>query len=163
MPKGIGSHQSHIMKTDEWLTQLEIVKALGPFDLDPCFLENRPWDTAKTHYTIKDNGLWKEWFGRVWLNPPYGKDTAVWLDKMVNHNNGIVLIFARTETKMFFKSVWPHATAILFIEGRLFFHYPDGTKAKANSGAPSVLIAYGSENARILEDSGIKGKYIKLK
>jgi len=152
------------MITDEWLTPPEIIEALGPFDLDPCFLENRPWDTAKTHYTIKDNGLWKPWFGRIWLNPPYGKDTAVWLEKLVNHGNGIALIFARTETKMFFKYVWDAADTVLFIRGRLGFYRSDGTlPMKSGSGGPSVLIAYGSENAKILENSNIDGKFISLK
>ena len=53
----IGSHQSANMKTDEWLTPPEIIKALGPFDLDPCSPINRPWDTARKHYTIENNGL----------------------------------------------------------------------------------------------------------
>jgi hypothetical protein len=37
---------------DEWLTPPEIIKSLGEFDLDPCSPINRPWDTAKNHYTI---------------------------------------------------------------------------------------------------------------
>lgn len=32
----LSSHQSARMKNDEWLTPPEIVRALGPFDLDPC-------------------------------------------------------------------------------------------------------------------------------
>jgi hypothetical protein len=36
---------------DEWLTPQFIVQALGAFDLDPCAPVNRPWDTARTHYT----------------------------------------------------------------------------------------------------------------
>ena len=35
---------------DEWLTPPEIIRALGPFDLDPCAPVNRPWDTANDHY-----------------------------------------------------------------------------------------------------------------
>ena len=58
---------------DEWLTPPEIVKSLGEFDLDPCSPIERPWDTAKNHFTINDNGLIQNWFGRVWCNPPYGK------------------------------------------------------------------------------------------
>lgn len=42
------------------------------------------------------------------------------------------------------------ATAVLFIGGRLHFHYVDGKRAKANSGAPSVLIAYGMDDAAVL-------------
>jgi len=160
---GIGSHQSARMKNDEWLTPKSIIEKLGSFDLDPCSPINRPWDTAKKHYTKDDNGLVQTWFGRVWLNPPYGKESAKWLDKLVECGNGIALIFARTETEMFFKYVWEKAYSVLFIKGRLSFHYVDGTKAKANSGAPSVLIAYGKNNDRILRRSGVKGKYINLK
>ena len=57
MRKGIGSHQSANMKTDEWLTPPSILKALGHFDLDPCASKNRPWNTAGVHYTIDDDGL----------------------------------------------------------------------------------------------------------
>lgn len=82
---------------------------------------------------------------------------------MVIHGDGIALIFARTETKMFFSHVWNKATAVLFLEGRLYFHHVSGERAKANAGAPSVLIAYGEKSAGLLKDCGIKGKYIYLK
>ena len=55
---------------DEWLTPPELVSALGKFDLDPCSPINRPWDTAKKHYTILDDGLTQPWDGKVWCNPP---------------------------------------------------------------------------------------------
>lgn len=70
MRKGIGSHQSANMGKDEWLTPPEIIRSLGEFDLDPCSPINRPWDTALNHYTIIDNGLKQQWYGRVWCNPP---------------------------------------------------------------------------------------------
>jgi hypothetical protein len=159
---GIGGHQSPKMKNDEWLTPPEIIKVLGPFDLDPCSPINRPWDTARKHYSILDDGLSSPWAGRVWCNPPYGKEAEVWLKKLADHGNGIALIFARTETEMFFSQVWGRASSILFIKGRLYFYYVDGTKAKANSGAPSCLVAYGQDNVAALERSGIPGKHILL-
>lgn len=160
--KGMGSHQSSAMLKDEWLTPNEILSELGPFDLDPCSPINRPWDSARNHFTILDDGLKKEWFGRVWLNPPYGRETAKWLNRLSEHGNGIALIFARTETKLFVEQVWSKAAALLFIHGRLYFHHADGSKAKANSGAPSVLVAYGDINADILESAhGIKGTFIR--
>jgi len=159
----MGSHESARMKTDEWLTPPEILKELGEFDLDPCSPIHRPWDTAKVHYTIEDDGLSKEWFGRVWLNPPYGNMAAKWLDKLAVHGNGIALIFARTETKMFFDHVWDKADALLFFRGRLFFHHVTGEKASQNAGAPSVLVAYGEENMKTLESVSDWGKLIKLK
>jgi hypothetical protein len=162
MGKGIGSHQSHKMLSDEWLTPPEVLKNLGPFDLDPCSPINRPWPTAAKHYSIKDCGLSQEWEGRVWLNPPYGKFTSEWMKKLTAHGNGIALIFARTETRMFFESVWNQADAILFLKGRLHFYNVTGEKAKGNSGAPSCLIAYGAENARSLKESGLKGAFVDL-
>lgn len=159
---GMGSHHSATMLNDEWLTPQYITDQLGPFDLDPCAPIVRPWETAKNYFTVNDNGLLQEWNGFVWCNPPYGKHTADWLDRMAFHDNGIALIFARTETEMFFKYVWNMADSVRFIEGRLFFHYVDGTRAKANAGAPSVLIAYGEEASERLLRAAIRGRYIKL-
>jgi len=162
----MSEHQSSQAKTVEWLTPPEIVKALGPFDLDPATPINRPWDTAKKHYNVHDDGLNQPWAGRVWMNPPYGKDTPFWMRRLAYHGNGIALIFARTETAMFFESVWPKASAIFFFEGRLNFHFPDGSRCPSNSGAPSVLVAYGYESyvsiLTALEDGLIKGELIVL-
>jgi len=160
---GILSHQSARMQKDEWLTPPDIIRSLGEFDLDPCSPVNRPWATAKEHYTIKQNGLMQKWFGRVWLNPPYGSGVWKWLDMLSSHGNGIALIFARTETDGFFKTVFNRADSILFIKGRLTFHHVDGSKASGNGGSPSVLVAYGSQNTEALKYSGINGKLIKLK
>ena len=160
--KGMSGHISSNMQKDEWLTPPELIKDLGEFDLDPCSPIDRPWDTAKKHFTINDDGLYQDWNGRVWCNPPYGKHTGEWLEKLYYHNNGIALIFARTETKMFFDWVWNKADAVKFIQGRLFFYHVSGIQAKNSGGAPSVLIAYGKENAHKLIFSKIKGKYIFL-
>ncbi|TAI59992.1 adenine methyltransferase [Bradyrhizobium sp. Leo170] len=164
---GIGGHHSPIMLKDEWLTPPEIIAALGgalSFDLDPCAPIDRPWDFAKEHYTILDNGLLKRWHGRVWLNPPYGGPVIVgpWLRRMAAHGCGTALIFARTETDLFFETVWNQATALLFLHGRLFFHHADGTRANNNSGAPSVLIAYGARDAEVLRTCGLDGRFIEL-
>ena len=147
---------------DEWLTPPHILQALGQFDLDPCAPINRPWEMAKQHYTILDNGLAKEWFGRVWCNPPYGNKTGFWIARLADHGNGIGLIFARTETKMFFDHIWPKATALLFLEGRLSFWHASGNIGKETAGAPSVLVAYGEDNAEQLKLSGLRGKFIRL-
>ena len=163
MRKGIGSHQSSNMQNDEWLTPPHILEALGTFDLDPCAPIISPWYTANNKFTIEDDGLKQKWYGRVWCNPPYGLQAAEWLNKLAEHGNGIALIFARTETRMFFDHVWNKADSLLFVEGRLFFHYVTGEKAAANAGAPSVLVAYGKENSDILKNCGIRGKFVNLK
>ncbi|WP_244096412.1 phage N-6-adenine-methyltransferase [Burkholderia dolosa] len=134
------------MKNDEWLTPPEWLTALGEFDLDPCAPINRPWATAREHFTIADNGLMREWHGRVWCNPPFGREASKWLKRMADHNNGIALIPARTETAMFYESVWSRADSVCFVRGRPHFHYVDGRRAPFNSGAPICLVAYGRAN-----------------
>ena len=142
-----------------------LIKRLGQFDLDPCSPIGRPWDTAEKHLTIEDDGLNAEWpkDARVWCNPPYGNQCGAWMRKMAKHGNGIALTFARTETQMFFKSVWYSADAVLFIERRLKFYHVDGTEG-GTAGAPSILIAYGQSNSMVLKGcDGQIGKYIQLK
>lgn len=151
----LSGHQSPVMGNDEWLTPPEILATLGSFDLDPCSPINRPWATAGMHFTIEDDGLSKEWCGRVWCNPPFGREAVKWLRKMASHGNGIALIPARTETAMFYECVWGAANAVLFIKGRPHFHYVDGRKASFNSGAPICLVAYGTANHTALLRSGL--------
>jgi hypothetical protein len=158
---GIGGHHApHRGQTDEWLTPPEILRALGPFDLDPCAPVNRPWDMAARHYTVEDDGLSQPWEGRVWLNPPYGPQTGEWLDRLADHGNGVALVFARTETEMFQRAVWGRADAVLFLAGRLYFHRPDGSRAAANAGGPSCLVAYGWPNLSTLRDCGLAGAFV---
>lgn len=158
MKGGIGSY-THASQgaTDSWLTPPEIIQALGPFDLDPCGAPN--WPTASGHYLLPQDGLQLPWAGRVWLNPPYGPQTGLWLNRLSHHGNGIALVFARTETAMFFNHVWGKIAGALFLKGRLHFHHPDGTRARGNAGGPSVLLAYGSDNARRLQTCTLKGAY----
>jgi hypothetical protein len=83
----IGNEQT-VSGTEVWLTPPYVIEALGQFDLDPCASLDRPWDTAENHYTIEDNGLEQEWFGRVWCNPPYGPKLGPFLEKLSNHAGG---------------------------------------------------------------------------
>jgi hypothetical protein len=146
----------------EWLTPPELVKSFGEFDLDPCSPIDAPFLHAKTNFTTIDDGLLKEWFGRVYLNPPYGRGMELWLEKLKIHGNGIALIFARTETKCFFQHIWNDADAILFVKGRIKFYHVSGIQG-GTPGAPSVFIAYGKENAIALKDCGIEGRFLALK
>ncbi|GHE79125.1 hypothetical protein GCM10019059_42150 [Camelimonas fluminis] len=84
------------------------------------------------------------------------------MEKLANHGKGTALVFARTETEFFHRHVWNRADACLFLHGRLHFCHPDGRIAKANAGAPSVLVAYGAKDAERLYDSDIDGKFVPL-
>jgi hypothetical protein len=108
------------------------------------------------------DGLIATWTGRVWLNPPYGRETGIWLNRLANHGNGIALIFARTDTDMFVEQVWSRATGVLFLRGRLTFYTPHGSMAAFNAGGPSCLVAYGKQNHEALRICGLPGQLILL-
>ena len=148
--------------TDVWLTPPDLLNKLGEFDLDPCCPNNLPWKTAKNYYSLENNqnGLELPFFGRVYLNPPYS-NWVPFLKKLKEHNNGIALIFARTDTIGFNNWVWPYANSILFLKGRVKFIKSDLSKTGVST-APSVLIAYGENNTEYLKNSGIDGKLIYL-
>lgn len=158
-----GHERPHRGESDIWLTPKHIIDALGPFDLDPCAAPTpRPWPTATVHYELPTDGLREPWFGRVWLNPPYGPEAGKFLKRLSEHGSGTALIFARTETRWWFDSVWDNASAVLFLKGRLTFHRQSGEKGPGNSGAPSALVAYGSEDEQRLLWSGLEGAFVSL-
>ena len=147
--------------TVEWMTPPEILSALGPFDLDPCAHPLQPWPTAAQMIAPPEDGRMLPWRGRVWLNPPYGpQETWHWMERLAAHGNGIALIFARTETEGFWKWVWNCADAVLFVRGRVFFHYPSGERAPTSGGSPSCLVAYGAANVAALERCQIPGALV---
>lgn len=164
--RAYGAHESHRITTDIWLTPRWILDALGEFDLDPCSApDTELWPTAREHITLPDDGLMHIWAGRVWLNPPYGRHIGAWLERMALHNQGTALIFARTETALFRQHVWQAATALLFLDRRVVFHrhdgsLPDRTRGGGQAGAPSVLVAYGRDDADRLERSGLAGSFV---
>lgn len=148
--------------TDEWYTPKEIIQALGTFDLDPCAPIQPLWPTAKVMYNKNDDGLKKEWFGRVWLNPPYSRPLIErFIKKMAEHGNGIALLYNRCDNKMFQDIIFEKATAMMFLRERIRFYRPDGTRGDS-PGCGSILVAFGVENALILKNCSLKGKFVML-
>ena len=148
-------HAPNEGKSSEWWTPPHIFDALNiDFDLDPCApsLPAASWIPALKRFS--SNGLGLTWFGRVWLNPPYGKSTGIWLDRLVEHNNGIALVFARTDVRWWHRAL-PSASAVCFIEGRITFIAGTDQSAPGNSGGPSALIAYGKDCAIALDHSNL--------
>jgi hypothetical protein len=129
--------------TVEWYTPPEVFEALGlTFDLDPAAPPGGvPWIPAARSYSRQQDGLRQPWHGRVWLNPPYGRTISAWLDRLATHDDGIALVFARTDTRWFHRAC-AQATAVCFIAGRLRFRRYGGEPGNP-SPVPSVLLAYG--------------------
>ncbi len=142
---------------DEWLTPPDILSALGPFDLDPCAPINRPWDMAARHYTVADDGLSKPWVGRIWLNPPYGTHTFEWMERLSEHQCGIALIFARTETRGFHRTIWDKAHSVFFFKGRLKFFHVTGQRG-GTANAPSCLVSYSEADTSVIMRAQDRGE-----
>lgn len=81
-------NENAVSATDVWLTPPKLLAQLGHFDLDPCSPLNRPWNTADNHYTIEDDGLTQPWFGRIWMNPPYGRGMDQWMKRIKDYAAG---------------------------------------------------------------------------
>lgn len=154
----LGSHQTTIGASQTYITPKAIIDELGPFDLDPCAADPRPWDCARINYTAL--GLQSPWFGFVWLNPPFDRrGVHEWVEKLAEHGNGIALLHARTETE-WFQPIWRQASGLLFLADRLHFYRQDGTRYEANSGAPPVLISFGGEGRHRLHLCTMPGAFI---
>jgi len=148
----LGVHFSS--ETAEWCTPGEIIervqRVLGAIDLDPCSdSRDAPHVPAQEHYTREDDGLAHLWRGRVYLNPPYGRELPAWIDKLLGeYGSGriaeaIALLPARTDTQWFRKlRSFPRC----FLWGRLRF-------SEASSGAPfpSMIVYVGDRWERFVE------------
>lgn len=152
MSKAAGfTHDNKFNVSVDWYTPPWVFERLGlRYDLDPCQPEQGiPWIPAMARYSLVDDGLTAPWFGRVWLNPPYGKHTGAWLQKMHQHRNGIALVFARTDCAWFHDYV-AKADAILFLRGRIKFVDGLGVTGGGGAGCGSMLVAWGESNIEAL-------------
>lgn len=142
---------SHKGKTDSWLTPLWIIDALGnDFDLDPCGFEFHK--TAKEVWQLPKCGLKNEWFGKVWLNPPYSQ-AKEWLKKLSIHKNGSCLIFSRTGTLCSYMKDCDH---LFFFRKRIRFLDYKLNIAPFNPGADSMILSWGKQDFSKLEGEQIK-------
>src|SRR5262249_9781722 len=153
----LGSHQRTVGRSQNHITPKWIIDRLGPFDLDPCAADPRPWDCARINWT--SGSLGRDWPRElfIFLNPPFSRfEVAEWIANLAAHGNGIALLHARTEAK-WFEPIWQYAAAILFLADRFKFYRPDGPEQPANSGAPPILAAFGDEAVLRLHRCGIAG------
>jgi hypothetical protein len=133
-------HEAPVGASVEWYTPKSLFDALGlTFDLDPASPNPPvPWVPAEKFYS--EQGEYLAWCGRVWLNPPYGPAAVPFIERMIQHNNGLLLLPSRTETRIFQKAA-EAATAVVFLRDRLHFVRPDGHQSRASFA--SVLMSFG--------------------
>ena len=132
-------------ETAEWYSPTQVVelvlRVLGVIDLDPCADPGRAIPAAM-HYTKADDGLAREWHGRTFMNPPYGRVIGVWMSKLAAEfasgrvTEAIVLVPARTDTRWW--RDFP-ARSVCFVDGRLKF-----SGAEGSAPFPSALLYLGA-------------------
>jgi len=116
-------------ESNEWYTPKEIIDRVlllfGEIDLDPCSNDKEnPNIPALNHYTQQDNGLSYSWSGKIYMNPPYGREISDWVNylikeyKLGNTKEAIALVPSRTDT-MWFRKLREYPRC--FIWGRLSF------------------------------------------
>lgn len=142
--------------TDEWPTPNDLFEELDRefgFDLDPCADELNA--KCARYFTKNDDGLSQEWRGKVFMNPPYGRQMRFWIEKAWSSSLGgatvVCLIPARTDTSYWHDFVM-RATEIRFISKRLHFastRHSDrvlsGEATAHNAPFPSVVVVFTPE------------------
>lgn len=151
---------THQGKSNTWYTPEIYISSLGKFDLDPCTMSTRPFNTAIVHYEhdLGVNGLSERWFGRVWLNPPYGKEMEPFVDKFIQHQDGLCLIFARMGNKSVQKLIRSRAN-FFFLRKRIKFISELGSH-QTNAGTDSCLVFYNEKEKQRIEKSGLDGVFL---
>lgn len=130
-------------ETDEWATPQDFFDKLDEvfnFDLDVCCLPSSA--KCEKYYTPETDGLSQDWHkeGRnVWMNPPYGREIGLWMEKAFHEGEMgatvVCLVPTRTDTK------WWHSYAIhgeiSYVKGRLKFG-----EASNSAPFPSAVIVF---------------------
>ena len=106
------------------------------FDFDPC-------PTFYGIVTAKFDGLSINWKKSNYCNPPYNNQKA-WVEKAYNESlknkTCVMLLPARTDTKLFHDFIFKKAYEIRFIKGRLRF------KRYTNSAPfPSMIVIFKND------------------
>ena len=101
------------------------------------------------YYTVEDDALKQKWEGRVFVNPPYGREIKHWVKKAYEeslepYNECVVMLIpSRTDTIYWHEYIFGKAKDIDFLKGRLKFEI-DGEPRDA-APFPSALITYSKE------------------
>jgi len=143
---------------NEWYTPKEFIdgvkEVFGSIDLDPASsdIANASIQADK-FFTQDDDGLSKEWFGNVWLNPPYSQpEISQFIEKLIDSleviNQAILLTHNYTDTKWFHKAQ-SRCSAICFTKGRVGFLSPEGQKAAPTQG--QAFFYFGKNKEKFAE------------
>lgn len=147
----------HKKSSDEWYSPLEMIRALGRFDLDPACGPLCPNRTARRRFGPIENGLCQNWKGRVWCNPPFS-NVVPWVDRMIAHNNGCLLVFSRSDA-VWFQRAAVAARGVFFLKGRTQFSRPE-KQTRSHCPLGCVLFGFGEPNRRAIREAEFPGIWL---
>jgi DNA N-6-adenine-methyltransferase (Dam) len=136
-------------KSAEWYTPPECIAAvrevLGDIDLDPASNEYAQEVVgARRFYDAASDGLAQEWGGRVFLNPPYGRDCPKFVGKLFAEFEGgrvdaaIALLSGYSYDTQWFRPCW--GCLLCFGDGRLQFYDPLGEPGRPSTASVFVYL-----------------------
>ncbi len=146
MRGAVRNHRAIGTGENEWYTPSEYAgmarDVMGGIDLDPASCEQANEAIgATTFYTKEDDGLTKEWTGRVFLNPPYNRDLMpAFVGKLKTSfidgdvKQAVLLSHNNTDTT-WFHSLTSASSAICFPKKRIKFYRDDEVAAPTNGQA----------------------------
>jgi phage N-6-adenine-methyltransferase len=144
---------------EEWFTPVEYIEPVrsffGDIDLDPASsIEAQKIVQAKSYFTKDDDGLRHEWYGRLYLNPPYGPPIGNFIRKLCEEWQAGRISAAILLTHNYTSSAWFHeaedvADAICFTFNRMKFYKPNGELASPTQG--QAFFYFGDEILRFAE------------
>lgn len=139
------NHRAEGTGENEWFTPPMYIAAarevLGGIDLDPA-THPRAQETiqAAAYFTRDDSGLAHDWYGRVWLNPPYAQPAIEhFVVKLVGEYTACRVIAAIMLTHNYTDTAWFHlaaraASLLCFTKGRIRFVDIDGASCSPTQG-----------------------------
>lgn len=152
-------HVVNNSKDDEWYTPEQYIEAarfvMGSIDLDPASNDfANETVKATVYYDEAMNGLERDWYGNIWLNPPYSSVLIQkFAEKLVNSKfeQAIVLVNNATETG-WFRRLADEADAVLFTTGRIKYRKRDGEHGTPLQG--QAFLYYGNRPETFLRVFG---------
>ncbi len=124
-------------ETPQWLFD-ELSGIYGGFTLDPC--ATRQNAKCGRYFTRAEDGLAQPWDGKVFMNPPYGREIGRWVEKAYETSLSgalvVCLLPSRTDTRWW--QDYARRGHVWFLRGRLKF----GHAANA-APFPSAIVTFG--------------------
>lgn len=155
------THVKHNSGKIEWYTPPHVIVAakevMGSIDLDPASsaVANKIVG-ANSYFSKENNGLFTNWCGNIWLNPPYQTSLITpFVEKTIQEiQNGnveqICFLSNNATDTLWFQKIIPYFDAICFFKGRLKFY--NEQLQPLRKPLQGQILGYYSKNKKYIEN-----------